>query len=135
MTGLDTNVLVRYLTQDDPVQADVATRAIEEREAAGESCFISTVCLCELVWVLDAAYGYTREEIAHAMRHILQTRSFVFEAKEMLWQVLVDYESGRADFADHVIGRVGRAAGCDVTLSFDGGLARDSRFLLIYDKQ
>ena len=71
MTGLDTNVLVRYLTQDDPEQAAAASRAIEEVVATGEACFVSTVCLCELVWVLDAAYGYGREQIARALRQIL----------------------------------------------------------------
>jgi len=63
MIGLDTNILIRYLTQDDPEQSKKATREIEKRLNAGDEFFIADIVLCELVWVLESAYGYDRQEI------------------------------------------------------------------------
>ena len=107
MRGLDTNVLVRYLVQDDAAQARRAAKEIEAGSDAGEIYFIADVVVCELVWVLDRAYGYSRAQIGDALEGILQTRSFHFVDKDLLWQGLGDYKKGRGDFADYVIGRVG----------------------------
>lgn len=67
MTGLDTNVLVRYLTQDDPAQSAKAVQAIESAVERNETLFITGIVVCELVWVLEGAYGYSRTDIADAL--------------------------------------------------------------------
>lgn len=128
MRGLDTNVLVRYLVQDDAAQARRAAKEIEAGSDAGEIYFIADVVVCELVWVLDRAYGYSRAQIGDALEGILQTRSFHFVDKDLLWQGLGDYKKGRGDFVDYVIGRVGEKSGCEKTLSFDRALKGDVRF-------
>jgi len=74
MTGLDTNVLVRYLTQDDPAQARKALRAIEDAASKGEDLFVANIVVCELVWVLETSYGYGRAEIIPVLEKILRTR-------------------------------------------------------------
>ena len=63
MKGLDTNVLVRYLVQDDPEQGEIAASYIREIKASGETCFINNIVLCELAWVLRSAYKLSRDEI------------------------------------------------------------------------
>lgn len=131
MIGLDTNVLVRYLTQDDPAQAKKATRAIEEGAKKGEEFYISCVVLCELVWVLDGAYGHSRSEIQAALDAILRTEQFRFDKKDELWRALGDYRDGKADFADYLIGRLGVSSGCKKTLTFDKSLKDSPLFRLL----
>ncbi len=128
MKGLDTNVLVRYLVQDDATQAKRAAKEIETGSDAGEVFFIADVVVCELVWVLDRAYRYSRAQIGEALEGVLQTRSFSFADKDLLWQGLGDYKKGRGDFADYVIGRLGEKSGCDKTVSFDRALKGEARF-------
>jgi predicted nucleic-acid-binding protein len=67
MTGLDTNILVRYLTQDDSIQSPLATRIVEKRLSAVSPGFLSVVAMVETVWVLDRAYGFAPTEIADAI--------------------------------------------------------------------
>jgi len=120
MIGLDTNVLVRYLAQDDPRQAGRAAQAIES--VTGGEILITSVVLCELVWVLEDAYEYERREIASVLDTILRTAQFTFEHKDVLCRALEDYRQGKADFSDYVIGRLGRENGCEHTLTFDRAL-------------
>ena len=114
MKGLDTNLLVRYLVQDDPEQSRTAARYIE----AG-ACYINAIVLCELVWVLEAAYRYPRPVLVAAMEKILMTGDFEIEDRDVAWQALGDYRGARADFADCLIARRNAAAGCEETGTFD----------------
>jgi predicted nucleic-acid-binding protein len=120
MIGLDTNVLVRYLTQDDPAQSRQANRVIESSGTA--SLFVSAIVVCELVWVLETAYKLRKALIADTLEKMLQTGQFVFEDRELLWLVLEDYRAGKGDFADYLVGRSARNRGCEVTVTFDRGL-------------
>ena len=131
MIGLDTNVLVRYLTQDDPKQAPIATKAIEKGAEQGELFYLTDVVLCELVWVLEDAYRYRRPEIAHVLEEVLRTAQFRFEHKDQLWQAWQDYRQGKADFSDYLIGRLGHAANCQETLTFDKALRAHVDFRLL----
>jgi predicted nucleic-acid-binding protein len=129
--GLDTNVLVRYLTQDDPAQGKKASRYIEDVISAGESCLIDVVVLCELIWVLESAYGYSKPDISNTLEKILMTAQFEVEHKETAWAALSDYKLSKADFADCLIGRLNLHLGCDVTASFDTALRNVPLFKLL----
>jgi predicted nucleic-acid-binding protein len=131
MKGLDTNVLVRYLTQDDPAQGATAIAAIEQPADGDADFYLSDVALCELVWVLESAYGYGTGEIAAILDRILRTQQFQFAAKEVLWQALADYRAMGGDFADHLIGRKARRAGCAETLTFDKALRASPHFRVL----
>ena len=131
MIGLDTNVLVRYLTQDDPAQAQKATQIIEAVADQGEVFYITSVVLCELVWVLDDAYGYSRGDIQAVLDRILRTAPFRFDNKAQLWHAFHDYQTGRADFSDYLIGRLGTYAGCAETVTFDTSLNNSPHFRLL----
>lgn len=131
MRGLDANVLVRYLVQDDVGQAARATRCIEEATRSGEPCAINLVVLCEMVWVLESAYGVAKNELVRVIEKILMTRQFDVEEKDIAWLALGDYKSHSADFADCLIGRRNHAVGCDVTVTFDRGLKNLDTFRLL----
>ena len=130
MKGLDTNVLVRYLTQDDLEQSRKANSLLEEAASHGERCFINSVVLCELVWVLRGAYGYDKDEVCMVIDKLLSTIQFSIEDKELAYQALEDYRGG-GDFADHLIGWRNQKAGCDVTVTFDRTLKWSGLFLVL----
>jgi predicted nucleic-acid-binding protein len=131
MTGLDTNVLVRYLTQDDPAQALKATQVIEDAAEQGELLYITSIVLCETVWVLDAAYGHSKQEIQAVLERILRTAQFRFDHKDQLWRALQDYREGHADFSDYLIGHLGAHNGCQETVTFDKALRNHASFRLL----
>jgi predicted nucleic-acid-binding protein len=117
--GLDTNVLVRYLVQDDPGQARKAARLIR-RECTRESPgFINRIVLCEIVWVLEAAYGYSKQEIAGVLEKVLRTSQLQVEDVQAAWTAFRLYQKSRADFADCLLGAVNRQHGCERTVTFD----------------
>ncbi len=130
MIGLDTNVLVRYLMQDDAAQAAKASRLIE-RCSAEEPGFIAMVVLVELVWVLESSYGIERARIAAALELLLRTRELRVEQAETAWHAVRMYRDSRADFADALIARCAAAAGCERTLTFDRDAARRSGMALL----
>lgn len=131
MTGLDTNILVRYLVQDDPEQSKTAANEIETGLSEGEQFFIADIVLCELVWVLESAYGYVRNKIVPVLEKILRTKQFEFQNKDILWQSLSGYQHKKGDFADHLIGRAGNKAGCREVLTFDTGLKNNPMFRVL----
>ena len=131
MRGLDTNVLVRFLVQDEPLQAQLAELDISKAVARNERILIQPVVLCELVWVLETAYDIRRVEVAETLERILRTAQFEIPRKEAVWGALSDYRSGKADFADYFIGRANAEDGADETMTFDRGLKGSPRFRLL----
>ncbi len=119
MVGIDTNVLVRYLAQDDPKQSAVATRFIEGRLSADNPGFVSTVTLCEIVWVLAESYGADRKRIRDTVEGLLATKQLVIERSELVWKALRAWEGVPADFSDALIGQLAIAQGAEKTVTFD----------------
>jgi len=119
MIGLDTNILVRYLAQDDPVQSPMATDVIERRLTEEEPGFVSVVALVEMVWVLDRAYGLGGREIAAGLERLLQADTLVVENQQEVFTAAMALKEGTGSFADALIGALGARAGCARTLTFD----------------
>lgn len=119
MIGLDTNVLVRYLAQDDKVQSALATKLIEQSLTASKPGFISVVSLVEVVWVLEGCYGSTKDEVLDIVERLLRVKQLLVQDAEVVWQAARLFRNGKADFADCLIERAGGAHGCDHTVSFD----------------
>ena len=119
MIGLDTNVLVRYLTQDDPDQSKQATDIFERRLTEEEPGFVSIVAMVETVWVLDRAYGVGAEEIAAAVERMLQAETLVIENEQEVFSAMIALGEGQGSFADAVIAALGAKAGCAHTVTFD----------------
>jgi predicted nucleic-acid-binding protein len=128
LTALDTNVLVRFLVQDDEVQASRA-RALMRRAAGREEQFLVTdVVACEVVWVLEAVYAFTKTEIATTMHALLRSRQLRFQRPDEVSRALSSYEAGRGDFADYVIREVSKAEGASSVVTFDKRLWTEAGF-------
>ena len=119
MIGLDTNIVVRYLAQDDVRQAAIATRLIEGSLTAGARGFISIVTLAEIVWVMSSNYGASRVAIADIVEGFLTAPQLMMERADVLWRALKAYRESKADFSDAVIVELGSDAGCSKTVTFD----------------
>jgi predicted nucleic-acid-binding protein len=128
--GLDTNVVVRYLTQDEPAQARRAGSIIEGTLAKGGNCYLNVIVLCEIAWVLRGAYGLEKKSILLAFDQILETAGILVEDRDLVREAVEQFRDGRGDFADYVLGARNQAAGCSDTVTFDRSL-RGSRFFSV----
>lgn len=130
MIGLDTNVLVRYIMQDDAKQSAKATKLVESLTVA-EPGFIALVSVVELVWVLPACYDLSRDQITQALEVLLRAKQLVVDQADQVVRALRVYSSGKADFADCLIERTASSAGCEKTMTFDVGAAKAAGMTLI----
>ena len=133
MIGLDPNVIVRYLVQDDENQAELASRLIESKCTEETPAFISVMVLCEMVWVLSRAYGYSRSQISIVLKQILMTDCFEIESTDLVWNAIYDYESGPADFSDYLIAQTSHKHDAITTFSFDKKAAKH-KYMTLLDK-
>ena len=119
MTGLDTNVLVRYVVRDDEAQAKAAAAFIAEHCTPQSPGWVNRIVLCELVWVLQRAYKFSRGQISRLLDRLFRTRQLRVEDLPQAWQALAAYRSGKGDFADALLALTNREQGCDITGTFD----------------
>ncbi|MBV8131138.1 MAG: type II toxin-antitoxin system VapC family toxin [Alphaproteobacteria bacterium] len=130
MIGLDTNILVRYLTQDDPSQSRRATELIEQRLSEDNPGFLSIVAMAEMAWVLERSYGFAAAKIADTIEQLLGTVEVVVEDEQEVFTAMIALKEGRGSFADALIGALGERAGCSVTVTFDQKALRLPGFAL-----
>ena len=130
MIGLDTNVLVRYIMQDDPKQAAKATKLIESLSVDAPG-FVPTIAVVELGWVLSSSYGLTRAQLGQAFESLLRTKEIVIDRADQLSKGLRVFNASTADLADCLIERAAAGAGCERTMTFDAGAAKVAGMTLI----
>lgn len=130
MLGLDTNIVVRYIAQDDAIQSPKATQLIESlsNENLG---FITLISIVELVWVMQGCYQASKEEVVTILQSLLHTREFVIENAEVVAKALHTYAASNADFADCLIERSANYAKCTRTMTFDSNAAKTAGMLLV----
>ncbi len=131
MIGLDTNVVARYIVQDDAEQALAATRLIEGQCTERSPGHISVLVLAELVWVLASAYGYADSDVSRVILQLLRTTEFNIEDGDAVWAALRESEAGTAGFVDYLIAQRNRAAGCASTYTFDRRAAQGRHFAAV----
>jgi predicted nucleic-acid-binding protein len=129
MIGLDTNILVRYVTQDDPVQSRIASDVFERRISKANPGFVSVVVMAELAWVLDRAYGFTPAEIASVLERLLQLEVLEVERAPAGFIAMIAVRDGTGSFADALIAELATQAGCAHTLTFDRQALRINGFV------
>jgi predicted nucleic-acid-binding protein len=130
MIGLDTNILVRYITLDDPVQALRAAQIIERNLTPDQPGFVSLVTIVELAWVLESFYEFSGEQIATAIERILQIATLSVQNEREVFTAMISLKTNTASFDDTLIGALGAWAGCTSTLTFDRKAARLKDFEL-----
>ena len=130
MIGIDTNVLVRFIVRDDPDQALVASRLINEVLSPEEKGFISSVVICELVWVLRKVLKVPKESILSVLNMLLESSVFEIEHRQCASYAVRDYANGVADFSDYYLAEIGCEAGC-LTATFDERALRHPHFMRV----
>jgi predicted nucleic-acid-binding protein len=128
--GVDTNILVRFLVQDDPKQSEAA-RSLFTRCSARDRAFVGREALIETVWVLESAYGFAPAKVAPAILGLLEAEEIVVEAAEDAVVAVEAYGAGIADFADHMIAAAARRSGCATLYTFDPKAARNNDATLL----
>jgi predicted nucleic-acid-binding protein len=131
MTGLDTNILVRHIMQDDPVQSPKAIRIIERQLAEQGPGFVSLATILETAWVLESVYRLSTHELAEAIERLLQIETLLIQNEKEVHAAMFILKANQGSFEDALIGALGRWAGCDSTLTFDKKASRLPGFKLV----
>ncbi|MEJ7686051.1 MAG: type II toxin-antitoxin system VapC family toxin [Variovorax sp.] len=131
MIALDTNLLVRLLTNDDARQAGKAESWLRDNASARSPAYVDHVVLCELAWVLERTYGYMRDSVHQAISALLNQDQLKVESPVLVRQALELYEAGTADFSDYLVAMRAQAAGYAPVLTFDRKAARTSTHRLL----
>jgi len=124
MPALDTNVLVRYVVQDDPLQFAAAKRLVRQCLADGRSIFVPVTVALELEWVLRASYGYGKNDVLQVLSHLLSAEELTFESERALEVALQLFREGAADFADCLHIALATQAGEQPLWTFDKRAAK-----------
>ncbi len=131
MIGLDTNVVLRYLLQDDPKQGRLANRVMEQVVNPTNPGYISIVTVLEIVWVLRSLLKQTPLEIAKHLEHLLAADSLHIQNEQQVFEATFALKRGIGEFEDALIGALNHWAGCPHTLTFDKRALRMSYFQLL----
>jgi predicted nucleic-acid-binding protein len=118
MIGLDTNVLVRYLTHDHPTQTAAAMRVMNSLSFDSPG-FLSLIVIADLVWVLSISYRCQKKEIEKVLENLLRSKELVIERADIVSQASRAFSAGPSDFADYLIERCGQEAECQCTVTLD----------------
>lgn len=130
MIGLDTNVLVRYITQDDNKQAALANSLIESLNDLSPG-YVTLVTVVELSWVLESAYNFTRQQFAEVMQTLITVDTIRIDRAAVVASAVRIYLASKADFSDCLIERLSANAGCERTMTFDKAAAKFAGMILI----
>jgi predicted nucleic-acid-binding protein len=128
--GLDTNVLLRYIIQDDPIQSPIADTVIDALTAENPG-WIGLATILEFVWVMNSKLRVGRATIAATLDKLMMIDSIIIEQPDSVASAIRQFRSAKADFADCLIAASARAAGCGKTVTFDRIAARDAGMELL----
>lgn len=124
MIGLNTNLLLRYLAQDDPTQSRRAAEIIEHRLTEQEPGFVSLVCILEVMWVLKSLFKRSPQQIANDIEMLLAADTLDVQNEQEVYSAVVALRNGTGTFEDALIGSLGIWRGCSATLTFDEDAAK-----------
>src|SRR3989338_7493506 len=129
MLGIDTNILVRFLVQDDEAQFEKARKLIKREVSAGHRVFVNQLVLMETEWVLRSRYSVPKNQIIEAISGLLDATDIQLEDEPSIEEALFIWKESAADFADCLIGAKNRRIGCRATATFDGKAPRLPGFM------
>jgi predicted nucleic-acid-binding protein len=131
MKGIDTNILVRFLVGDDKVQAKKVYNIFKQAESAKDELFISLFVVMELIWVLESAYGISREEILESIDELLLMPTLHFEHQPVVHQFIQTAQGSNYDLLDLLIAHSANEKGCDAVITFDKKASKYKLFELV----
>jgi len=129
--ALDTNILVRFLIQDDVNQANKVIQLFTKAEQNNEPLFIPLLVVLEMIWVLQSAYSVSRQDIVLAISNLLQMQVFEFENQSTLRDFIISANKYSYDLSDILISQSAFSANCETTLTFDKKASRFELFTLL----
>ena len=132
MIAVDTNVLIRYITQDVPAQAAIAERLLDSLTNDGPG-FVGREVAIEIVWVLERSYGFSRTQVAEVLTTLIGAENLIVEPDEDVARATFLYEQSQGDFSDLVILMASERAGCESLYAFDRRFARMDGVRLLDD--
>lgn len=131
MKALDTNVLVRFLVQDDEIQALAATKLLSGAEAEKQPLFISNAVVLELMWVLRSVYAVPRQAILASLNDLLSMSALHFQDQLIIRDFVNSAKDNTYDLADLLISNIARGKGCNTTITFDKKASKAPYFTLL----
>jgi len=129
MIGLDTNILVRFVAQDDPVNSPRAN-AIMKSLSAEEPGWIAVTVIAEFVWVMTRTFRISRTDVYSMLDMFLTWPDIVIEQVDLVRKAANLFLNGKAEFTDYLVSCAGQAAGCSHTLTFDKKAAKSAGMTL-----
>lgn len=129
--GIDTNILVRYIMQDDE-QSKIATQFLESLSLENQGV-INTVVIIEVIWVLSRSYKQSKETIALILEELFSMPIFIFDNLPLLLKALAIYKESKADFSDIFICLFNQSLNCEKTVTFDVGASKKAGMVLLTD--
>lgn len=124
MIGIDTNVIIRYIVQDDTEQTIAATKLMEEVCNPDNPGFLNHIVMCEIVWVLKRSYKQSKESIYQVIEQIIRTDRIAVEDIQLVWRALETFKEKKADFSDCLLGQRNLQAGCEYTATLDDAASK-----------
>lgn len=131
MIAIDTNVLLRYLLNDDDTQSEAARGLLDETCSRSDPAFVHDVVLAEIVWVLKRKMTGGRRNIVETLRKLLDNEHLAFSDEGALAAAIDAYEAGAADFAEYLVAAGARSHGAAPTYTFDADAAKSPAFVLM----
>jgi predicted nucleic-acid-binding protein len=130
MIGIDTNILARFLAQDDVEQSRRSDSLLQtfSPQAPG---FVSLVSLIELTWVMRSRYHVSKSELIQSLERLLDSPELVIESQRAVAEAIKRFSAAKTDFADCLIERSGHLAGCQHTATFDANAAKTAGMKLL----
>ena len=129
MIGLDTNLLIRYLTLDDAKQATKVKKYLNDMDHANETLFVSLAVTLEMIWVLESGYHLDNDSILDSIKSLLGLSVLKFEHDNSLMHIIRHRKSG--DLSDQIIGHIAKSLGCSTTMTFDKKASKLETFQLL----
>ena len=123
MIGIDTKILVRHLTQDDPQQSRRVERFFQAR-SSDDPAFVSLVVVAEICWVITKTYAFKHLQVIDAFQRLLRSDQIQFEETDFLTTLFFGPAIG-GDIADHIIAHIATQSGCAKTVTFDQAAAQN----------
>jgi predicted nucleic-acid-binding protein len=129
MIGLDTNILVRFIAQDDPINSPKAN-SIMRSLSVEEPGWIAVSAMAEFAWVMNRKFRVSRPDVYAMLNMFLTWPEIVVEQADLVRYAANLFHNGGAEFTDYLVACSGRNAGCSHTLTFDRKAARSAGMTL-----
>lgn len=133
MKAVDTNILIRFLVNDDEQQAAIVHGLLNRCEKRQESLFVPLLVVLELLWVLQAAYGVEREDMIDSVNDLMAMPVFEFDRQSAVRAFLISARKSSCDLSDLLIAHSAATAGCESTYTFDKKASKFALFEALAD--